>query len=156
MNIAVATDHGGYDLKKAVLEAIAEAGHVALDLGTDSPESVDYPDYAEKLGRAIQDGNAERGVLLCGSGVGVCIAANKMKGVYAALCHDSYSARQGVEHDDMNVVCLGARVIGSELAREIVLSFLGASFVGHQPGQERHGRRVGKVRAIESEERPQT
>lgn len=153
MKIAVATDHGGYDLKKPVLEAIAEAGHVALDLGTDSPESVDYPDFAEKVGKALQTGKAERGVLLCGSGVGVCIAANKMKGVYAALCHDSYSARQGVEHDDMNVLCLGARVIGSALAREIVLSFLGASFMGHQAGQERHARRVNKVRAIEEDER---
>lgn len=155
MNIAVATDHGGYDLKLVVLDAINEAGHVALDLGTDGPESVDYPDFAEKLGKALQEGSAERGVLLCGSGVGVCIAANKMKGVYAAICHDSYSARQGVEHDDMNVLCLGARVIGSELAREIVLSFLNASFMGNQAGQERHARRVNKVRAIEEEETSQ-
>ncbi len=152
MRVAVATDHGGFSLKETVIETIKEAGHEPLDLGTDSPESVDYPDFTEKLCRVIQDGEAERGVLLCGSGVGVCIAANKMKGVYAALCHDTYSAHQGVEHDHMNVLCLGGRVIGSELAKEIVRAFLKAQFIGHQAGQERHARRVGKVRKLENGE----
>lgn len=151
MNVAVATDHGGFTLKDTVLEAIQEAGHTPLDLGTDSAESVDYPDFARKLGQALQQGQAERGVLLCGSGIGVCIAANKMKGIYAALCHDTYSAHQGVEHDDMNVLCLGARVIGPALTKEIVHAFLRAEFMGHQPGQERHARRVDKVRDLEQE-----
>lgn len=153
MRVAVATDHGGFSLKETVIKTIKEAGHEPLDFGTDSPESVDYPDFTEKLCRAIQNGEAERGVLLCGSGVGVCIAANKMKGVYAALCHDTYSAHQGVEHDHMNVLCLGGRVIGSALAKEIVQAFLKAQFVGHQTGQERHARRVDKVRKMEKGER---
>lgn len=151
MKVAVATDHGGYALKETVLEAVRAAGHTPLDLGTNSPESVDYPDYARKVGASVQAGEADRGVLLCGSGIGVCIAANKMKGIYAALCHDTYSAHQGVEHDNMNVLCLGARVIGPELTREIVISFLEAGFLGHQPGEERHARRVGKVKQIEME-----
>ncbi len=150
MKIAVACDHGGFPLKETVIEAIHAAGHEALDLGTYSPESVDYPDYAEKLGRAIQNGEAERGILMCGSGVGASIAANKMRGIYAAICHDTYSAHQGVEHDDMNVLCMGARIIGPALAVELVQSFLAARFTGHDPGQERHARRVGKVRALES------
>jgi ribose 5-phosphate isomerase B len=149
MKIAVACDHGGYPLKETVLETIRALGHDALDLGTNSPESVDYPDYAEKLGRAIQRGEAERGVLMCGSGVGASIAANKMKGVYAAVCHDTYSAHQGVEHDDMNVLCMGARIIGVELAKEIVTAFLQARFIGNDPGESRHARRVEKVRRIE-------
>ena len=149
MKIAVACDHGGFPLKEAVLEIVRAAGCEPLDLGTFSAESVDYPDYAEKLGRAIQGGEAERGILLCGSGVGACIAANKMKGVYAGVCHDTYSAHQGVEHDDMNVLCLGARVIGAELAKEIVAAFLEARFIGDNPGQERHARRVSKVRKLE-------
>ena len=149
MKIAIATYHAGFPMKAGVLEAICAAGHEALDLGTHSTETVDYPDYAEKLGRAIQSGEAERGVLLCGSGVGASIAANKMAGVYAAICHDTYSAHQGVEHDDMNVLCLGGRIIGPELIREIVESFLKARFVGDDPAQERHKRRVGKVRMME-------
>ncbi len=149
MKVAVACDHGGFPLKETVLQVIRELGHEPIDLGTDSPASVDYPDYAEKLGRAIQRGEAERGVLMCGSGVGASIAANKMRGVYAAICHDTYSAHQGVEHDDMNVLCMGARVIGPEPAKEIVAAFLQAHFVGQQPGQERHARRVSKVRALE-------
>ncbi len=149
MKVAVACDHGGFPLKEVVLDVIRALGHEPLDLGTDSPASVDYPDYAERLGRALQRGEAERGVLMCGSGVGASIAANKMAGVYAAICHDTYSAHQGVEHDDMNVLCLGARVIGPEPAREIVAAFLQAHFVGHEPGQERHARRVNKVRALE-------
>jgi len=149
VKIAVACDHGGFPLKEAVLEIVRAAGCEPLDLGAFSAESVDYPDYAEKLGRAIQGGEAERGILLCGSGVGACIAANKMKGVYAGVCHDTYSAHQGVEHDDMNVLCLGARVIGAELAKEIVAAFLEARFIGDNPGQERHARRVSKVRKLE-------
>jgi ribose 5-phosphate isomerase B len=152
MKIAVACDHAGFPLKDTVLDAIRVGGHEPLDLGTHSVESVDYPDFAEKLGRAIQSGEADRGVLLCGSGVGACIAANKLTGVYAAICHDTYSAHQGVEHDDMNVLCLGGRIIGPELVSEIVSAFLGARFVGDDPGQERHKRRVGKVRKIEAEQ----
>ena len=151
MKIAIACDHAGFPLKEMVIATVKAAGHEVLDLGTDSTEPVDYPDYAEKLGRAIQDGKAERGILLCGSGVGACIAANKLRGIYAGLCHDTYSAHQGVEHDDMNVLCLGARIIGPEPAREIVAAFLTARFVGDDPGQERHARRVGKVRKIEGE-----
>lgn len=150
MKIAVACDHAGFPLKDAVLNAIRAAGHDALDLGTYSTDAVDYPDFAEKLGRALQNGEAQRGILLCGSGVGASIAANKMKGVYASVCHDTYSAHQGVEHDDMNVLCLGGRIIGPEPMREIVMAFLGAHFVGNDPGQERHARRVRKVRKLES------
>ena len=149
MKIAIACDHGGFPLKETVIEAVRAAGHEVLDLGTDSAASVDYPDFAEKLGRAIQNGDAERGVLMCGSGVGANIAANKMNGVYAAICHDTYSAHQGVEHDDMNVLCLGSRIIGPEPAKEIVNAFLAARFVGNDPGEERHARRVEKVRKLE-------
>ena len=150
MKVAVACDHAGFPLKDVVLDAIRVNGHVPLDLGTDSIEAVDYPDFAEKLGKAIQSGEAERRVLLCGSGVGASIAANKIKGVYAAVCHDNYSAHQGVEHDDMNVICMGSRIIGPELLRELVGTFLSARFVGNDPGQERHKRRVAKVRIIET------
>jgi ribose 5-phosphate isomerase B len=149
MQVAAAFDHAGYAIKHIVLDAIYEAGCEVLDLGTDSPEPVDYPDFAEKLGKAIQEGKAERGILVCGSGVGACIAANKMVGVYAGLCHDTYSAHQGVEHDDMNVLCLGSRVIGPELAKEIIRAFLQAKF----SAEERHVRRVGKLRELEGEER---
>ena len=149
MKIAVACDHAGFPLKGVVLEAVQDCGHEPLDLGTYSTEAVDYPDFAEKLGIAIQSGEAERGILLCGSGVGACIAVNKMNGVYAAICHDTYSAHQGVEHDDMNVLCLGARIIGPELLYELVTTFLAARFVGNDPGQERHKRRVGKIKEIE-------
>lgn len=150
MRVAVACDHAGFPLKDVVLEAVLEAGHEVIDLGTFSAEAVDYPDYAEKIGLAIQSGEAQRGILLCGSGVGACIAANKMKGIYSAICHDTYSAHQGVEHDDMNVLCLGARIIGPELMSELVSTFLAARFVGNDSGQERHKRRVGKVRRIEA------
>jgi ribose 5-phosphate isomerase B len=149
MLVAVAFDHAGFVIKHVVLDAIYESGCEVLDLGTDGPEPVDYPDFAEKLGKAIQEGKAERGILVCGSGVGACIAANKMIGVYAGLCHDTYSAHQGVEHDDMNVLCLGSRVIGPELAKEIIRAFLAAKF----SAEERHVRRVGKVRELEGEER---
>ena len=149
MIVAVGCDHGGFPLKEAIILAIRNTGHDVLDLGTNSSKSVDYPDFVEKVGKALQAGEAQRGVLLCGSGVGACIAANKMKGIYAGICHDTYSAHQGVEHDDMNVVCLGARVIGEELAKEVVKSFLAARFIGRDPGEERHARRVGKIRKLE-------
>ena len=146
MRIAVTCDHGGFPLKATILESVRAGAHECLDLGTFSAESSDYPDFAEKIGRAIQSGSVERGILICGSGVGACIAANKMKGIYAGLCHDTYSAHQGVEHDDMNVLCLGARIIGPSLAQELVSAFLGATF----SNEERHLRRVGKVRQIEA------
>lgn len=150
MKVAVACDHAGFPLKEVVIETVLAAGHEVIDLGTFSIEAVDYPDYAEKIGETIQSGEAERGVLLCGSGVGASIAANKMNGVYSAVCHDTYSAHQGVEHDDMNVLALGSRIVGPELVRELVSAFLAARFLGNDPGQERHKRRVGKVRMIEA------
>lgn len=149
MRVAVGTDHAGYPLKAVVLEAIRAAGHTPVDLGIYEEARADYPDLAEKVGQALQSGAAERGVLLCGSGVGVCIAANKMRGVYAGLCHDTYSAHQGVEHDGMNVLCLGGRIIGVEPAKEIVSAFLGAHYQGNDPGGERHANRVAKVRRLE-------
>jgi ribose 5-phosphate isomerase B len=147
MKVAVACDHGGFPLKEEVLQAVQEAGHEAIDLGTFSPERVDYPVYAEKIARAILEGEAERGVLLCGSGVGACIAANKFPGVFAAVCHDAYSAHQGVEHDAMNVLCLGARVIGPALACELVRNFLRAEYLN----RGRYAERVAMVQQIESE-----
>lgn len=148
MNIAFACDHGGYALRQVVLETIRSAGCFPLDLGAVSVDPADdYPDFARQVGRAIIDGRAERGILVCGSGVGASIAANKMRGVYAAVCHDVYSAHQGVEHDNMNVLCLGARVIGPEAAQQLVEAFLKAKF----SRVERHLRRVDKIRKIESE-----
>jgi ribose 5-phosphate isomerase B len=150
MKIAVACDHAGFSFKEMVIEAIRNAGHDPLDLGANILDpSDDYPDYAQKVGTAIRTGQAERGILLCGSGVGACIAANKLKGIYAGVCHDTYSGHQGVEHDDMNVLCLGPRVIGPGPAMEIVASFLSARFLGNDPGQERHSRRVAKIRKME-------
>ena len=150
MKIAVACDHAGFPLKEMVLESVRHAGHTPLDLGADSLDPADdYPDYAVKVGQAILNGQAERGILLCGSGVGASIAANKLKGIYAGVCHDTYSGHQGVEHDDMNVLCLGPRVIGPEPAKEIISAFLSARFIGNDPGQERHARRVAKVRKLE-------
>lgn len=154
MKIAIACDHAGFPLKGMVLELVRSLEHTILDLGTDSEKPVDYPDFAEKLGRAIQHGDADRGILLCGSGVGACIAANKMRGVYAGVCHDTYSAHQGVEHDDMNVLCIGARILGPELVCEIISAFLSARFLGQDPGQERHVRRVAKIKILESEIHP--
>jgi ribose 5-phosphate isomerase B len=145
MRIAIACDHAGFPLKDDVIRVISEAGHQPVDLGTDSIEPVDYPDYAAKLGQAILEGRAERGILLCGSGVGASIAANKIDGIYAGLCHDEYSACQGVEHDDMNVLCLGARVIGPALVPGLVRAFINAQF----STEERHRRRVGKIRMLE-------
>lgn len=147
MIIALACDHGGFILKNIIKDFVLADGHSVIDLGTDSTDSVDYPDYAEKIGAAITGGEAERGVLICGSGVGASIAANKIKGIYAAVCHDTYSAHQGVEHDNMNVLCLGARVIGPELAKELVDAFLHARY----SNEERHVRRVNKVYKIEKD-----
>lgn len=146
MQIAVACDHAGFPLKDEVIAALEEVGCTILDLGTYDQEPVDYPDYAEKAGRAILNGQAERAIVICGSGVGACIAANKMKGIYACNINDVYSARQGVEHDNMNLLCLGARVIGPETARELVKAFVSATF----STEERHRRRVGKILAIEA------
>lgn len=151
MRVAVACDHAGFPNKAIVIETVVKNGHEVIDLGTDSTESVDYPDFAQKMGNSITHQGADRGVLLCGSGVGACIAANKIKGVYAAICHDTYSAHQGVEHDDMNVLCLGSRIIGPELIQELVVAFLNAKFIGNDPGEERHSRRVGKVRQLEND-----
>lgn len=149
MKVAIACDHAGFPLKETAIEQIRALGHEVIDLGIHAPTAADYPDYAEKVGRALQAGQAERGIFLCGSGIGGCIAANKLRGVYAGVCHDTYTAHQGVEHDDMNLLCLGARVIGPELAKEIIASFLSARFLGHDAGQERHARRVAKIRALE-------
>lgn len=153
MKIAVGFDHAGFPLKQIVLNAVRDAGHEPIDMGTNSADPVDFPDFTEKVGRAIQNGKAERGILCCGSGVGACIAANKMKGVYASICHDTYSAAQGVLHDDMNVLCLGGRVIGPELAIALIKAFLGAEYQGNKAGGERLARRVGKIHKLETEER---
>lgn len=143
--VAVGVDHGGFSLKKAVVEHLKSAGHAVLDLGTHSPHPVDYPDYAEAVGEAVRNGKADLGVLICGSGVGATVAANKIPGIRAGLCHDTFSAHQGREDDDINVLCLGARVIGPALALEILRTWLGARF----SGAERHRRRVAKVRQLE-------
>jgi len=147
MKIVVAADHAGYPLKRIIISDLKEAGHQVTDLGTHDPgKPDDYPDFAESACGAIRDGKAERAVIVCGSGVGVTVAANKFPGIRAGLCHDHYSAHQGVEHDDMNVLCLGARIIGQEPAREIVRAFAGAAFTG----EERHARRLAKVKSFES------
>jgi ribose 5-phosphate isomerase B len=153
MKIAVGFDHGGFPLKQITLEAVRNAGHEPIDMGTDSADPVDFPDFTEKVGRAIQSGEAERGIIVCGSGVGACIAANKMKGIYASICHDTYSAAQGVAHDDMNVLCLGGRVVGVELAIVLIQAFLGAEYQGNKTGGERLARRVEKIHKIEDEVR---
>ena len=152
MKVAVGFDHAGFPLKKTVLDAVREAGHEPIDLGTDSADPVDFPDYSEKVGRAVQNDEAERGILVCGSGVGACIAANKMKGVFASICHDTYSAAQGVRHDDMNVLCLGGRVIGPELAVSLVQAFLEARYIGNDVGGERLAKRVEKIHRMEDGE----
>jgi len=151
MKIAIGFDHGGFPLKQITLDTVRNAGHEPIDLGTNSAEPVDFPDFTEKVGRAIQNGEAERGILVCGSGVGACIAANKMKGVYASICHDTYSAAQGVAHDDMNVLCLGGRVVGPELAVVLIKAFLNAEYQGNKEGGERLARRVGKIHKLEDE-----
>jgi ribose 5-phosphate isomerase B len=146
MNIALAVDHAGFPLKDDVKDYLTTLGHSVIDLGTNSTVSVDYPDYAQKLGQTILNGQAERGILICGSGAGVSIAANKIKGIYAAVCHDTYSAHQGVEHDNMNVLCIGARVIGPDLTKELVKAFVSARFCSEV---ERHVRRVKKIYELE-------
>jgi ribose 5-phosphate isomerase B len=148
MKIAVAFDHRGVKLRERVLETLAADGHDVVDLGTDTDVArIDYPDKAAEVGAALTEGRAERGVLVCGSGVGASVAACKVAGIRAAICHDTYSAHQGVEHDDMNVLCLGSEVVGAELAAELVRAFVGASF----DGGERYVRRLEKVNEMESE-----
>jgi ribose 5-phosphate isomerase B len=147
MHVAIGADHGGFPLKIVLLEHLKTLGHAVRDLGTYGSEPVDYPDYARAVANAIIDGRAERGILICGSGVGACIAANKFPDIRAAICHDTFSAHQGVEDDDMNVLCLGARVVGPELAKDIVTTYLKATF----SGAERHVRRLKKVAEIEKE-----
>lgn len=148
MRVAVAFDHRGVKLRDRVLEELRKLGHEAVDLGTDKPEPrVDYPDKAREVGEAIRGGEAERGVFVCGSGVGAAIAACKLAGIRAAICHDTYSARQGVQHDDMNVLCIGSDVVGGELAAELVAAFLAAEF----DGAERYRRRLEKIEAMERE-----
>lgn len=145
MKLSIASDHAGFNLKQEVVAHLREQGHEVLDLGTNSTDPVDYPDFAEAVGKSILDGRVKRAVLICGSGVGASVAANKMPGVRAGLCHDTYSAHQGVEHDDMNVLVLGARVIGIALAKELVDNYLRAAFTN----EERHARRLRKVLSIE-------
>jgi ribose 5-phosphate isomerase B len=145
LRVAISADHAGFPLKQTVIDEARRLGHDVIDLGTDSIAPVDYPDYAEAVGRAVRDGQADRGIIICGSGVGASVAANKMPGIRSAVCHDTYSAHQGVEHDDMNVLALGARIIGPELAVELARAFLSATF----SRDERHTRRLGKVLAIE-------
>ena len=153
MKLAIAADHAGYLLKEDVRGYIERLDHEVIDLGAFNAEPSDYPDFAEAVGRALQAGRADRGILICGSGVGVCVAANKMRGIRACMCHDHYSAHQGVEHDDMNVLVLGARIIGQELAFDLVSAFLQAKF---QSQVERYRRRLDKVKAIEARNTAET
>ncbi len=147
MRVVLGADHAGFEMKQSLLSYVRSLGHEALDVGApSSSEPDDYPDFAEAVGEAVRSGQAERGLLICGSGVGASVAANKIPGIRAGLCHDTYSAHQGVEHDDMNVLVLGSRVIGPELARELARNFLAACF----SGEERHSRRLAKVKAIEA------
>jgi ribose 5-phosphate isomerase B len=147
MRIACAFDHAGFPLKQLVLDTVSGAGHDWIDLGTNSPEPVDYPDVARAAADAVRNGDAERGVVVCGSGAGVSVAACKVPGIRATAAHDTYTAHQCVEHDDVNVLCLGARVIGPQLAADVIRAFLRATFTG----EERHVRRIGKITAIERE-----
>jgi len=146
MKIAVGADHAGFELTENVKARLVELKHEVLDLGTHDAKPVDYPDFAEAVGLAVRDGKAERGILVCGSGVGATVAANKVPGIRACLCHDHYSAHQGVEHDDLNVLVMGGRVVGSAVALELVSAFIDAKF----SGEERHQRRLEKVKGIES------
>ena len=147
MKLVIASDHAGFPLKEEVRAYLAQAGHELIDLGAYNAEPSDYPDFAEKVGLALKQGVAPRGILICGSGVGVCVAANKIPGIRAGICHDTYSAHQGVEHDQMNVIVLGARIIGPALAFEVVNAFIGAEFIATE---ERYSRRFKKVLAIEA------
>ena len=146
MTIAVGVDHRGFFIKPEIIEVLRKAGHRVLDLGTNSEEPVDYPDFSAAVGIAVAEGRADRGVIVCGSGVGACVAANKIHGVRAGMCHDTYSAHQGVEHDDMNVLCLGSGIVGISLIEEVIRAFLGARFVDDE---ERYVRRLRKVEALE-------
>src|SRR5436190_21589482 len=146
MRVALGVDHGGFDLKETAHRCLQELGHEVLDLGTNSAWPVDYPDYAEAVGLALREGRTERGILICGSGVGASVAANKIPGVRAGLCHETYSAHQGVEHDNMNVLVIGGRVIGVEMVRELVRAYMNAHF----SGEERHLRRLAKVSLLET------
>ena len=145
MKVVIGSDHAGFQLKNALGDFIRMVGHTVLDVGAFNENPSDYPDYAEVVGRAILDGKAERGVLICGSGIGASVAANKLIGIRAGICHDTYSGHQGVEHDDMNVVVMGTRVIGEKLAEDVVRAFLQAKFTN----EERHMRRLAKVHALE-------
>jgi len=146
MKLVVGSDHAGFLLKQEVAESLRKEGHEVVDVGTSSTAPVDYPDFAEAVGLAVREGRGERGVLICGSGVGAAVAANKLPGVRAAICHDTYSAHQGVEHDDMNVLVLGGRIVGPALAHELVRAFVAARY----SGEERHARRLAKVIALET------
>ncbi len=145
MRIAIGSDHAGFEMKENLAALLRQLGHQVVDVGTHSTDPVDYPDYAEALGKVLIGGLADRGVLICGSGVGASVAANKLPGIRAGLCHDTYSVHQGVEHDDMNVLVMGGRVIGPELARELMKAYLEADFTG----EERHRLRLKKVQALE-------
>jgi RpiB/LacA/LacB family sugar-phosphate isomerase len=145
MRLVLGSDHAGFALKQELAETLRGAGHEVVDVGTDSEAPVDYPDFAEAVARAVIDGRAPRGVLICGSGVGASVAANKVRGIRAAICHDTYSAHQGVEHDDMNVLVLGGRIVGPALARDLVRAFVAAAYTG----EERHVRRLAKIKALE-------
>jgi len=149
MRIAIAADHAGYQIKDDVINIVQFFGHDIIDLGTYNQEPVDYPDYALKLGKVVAENQADRGILICGSGVGACIAANKIKGIYASVCHDTYSAHQGVEHDNMNVLCIGSRIIGIELVKELIKAFLSAEF----QKEDRFIRRFEKIKNIEANEK---
>ena len=145
MKITIGSDHAGFELKKMLIDHLQKSGHQLIDVGTDSTAPVDYPDYAEAVARGVLQGGSERGILICGSGVGASVAANKIPGIRAGLCHDSYSAHQGVEHDDMNVLVLGSRIVAEELAKDLCTIFLNARFTG----EERHRRRLKKIHNIE-------
>jgi ribose 5-phosphate isomerase B len=146
MRIALGSDHAGYDLKQHIGSMLADSGVTVIDLGTHSTDPVDYPDFAAAVARSVTDGRADRGIIICGSGAGACVAANKVRGIRAATAHDTYTAHQAVEHDDVNVLCLGSRVIGQNVAEELVRTFIAAEF-SHE---ERHVRRLNKVKALET------
>ena len=149
MRVVLGSDHAGFEMKQSLLTYVRDLGYRVLDVGPDSPAPVDYPDYAEAVGKAIVNNEADRGIMICGSGVGASVAINRIPGIRAATCHDCYSAHQGVEHDNMNVLVLGARVIGDQLAYDLVKTFLGAEF----SGEERHLKRLAKVEKLETKYR---
>ena len=146
MRVALGSDHAGFELKNHLASILSDSGFTVFDLGTHTADSVDYPDFAAAVGKAVIDGRADRGIVICGSGAGASVAANKIKGVRAVVAHDTYTAHQSVEHDDVNVLCLGSRVIGSAVAEELAVTFLSAAF----SGEERHVRRLNKVKALEN------